>query len=106
MFVIGSDIDSPDETFPFAANDSVMSMDIRPGSVGKTVALKFEGPDGAAVITKATTTTSVADQWETLYFDFDAPIEGTSVSVGVEYFKVLVFYDFGGSPTADETFLL
>ena len=104
LFVIGSDIDSPDDTFPFAANDSVMSMDIRPGSVGKTVALKFEGPDGAAVITKATTTTSVADQWETLYFDFDAPIEGTSVSVGVEYFKVLVFYDFGGSPTADETF--
>ncbi|GLB52793.1 hypothetical protein NBRC110019_18330 [Neptunitalea chrysea] len=56
---------------------------------GATVLLKLENANDGAVFIESTTTTTVTNEWETLYFDF------TGVDPTVDYHKVVIFYDFG-----------
>ena len=91
-------------TLEFDADNTVVSMRVRSAAADKTVLLKFE-VGASAVTTTATTTT--ANEWETLYFDFANPIEGTSINFNSAYEKVVVIYDFLGSvDQADQTFYI
>jgi hypothetical protein len=95
--------DGSDVGFSFAEGDRIVSMRVRSGAADKPVSLKFEqvGSGTGAVLAKAFTT--VADQWETLYFDFGSPAEG-GVSDTAKYAKVIVIYDQNSAESADQTF--
>jgi len=88
------------DTYEFESGDTVVSMRVRSPAAGKTVLLKFEVDDNAAISTVATAQTTVANQWETLSFDFAADVD-----FDVSYGKVVVIYDFEGSvDQADQIF--
>lgn len=75
---------------PFAAGETEMSMRVRAPEAGATVLLKLETADGD-VFTEVTETTTAADTWETLVFDFSTVAFDPTVS----YERAIVFFDFG-----------
>ena len=64
-------------------------------TAGTTVKLKIENASNASISAEIDAITTVANEWETLYFDF------SSADLSQEYSKVVIFYDFGnvGSDT-------
>ena len=76
--------------------DPIVSVRVRPSGIGKSVALKLENLDKSkTVITTSLTKTTVADEWETLQFDFSKGIEASSIDLFAEYVRVVIFYDWG-----------
>lgn len=58
-------------------------------TVGTTVKLKIENASNASISAEIDATTTVANGWETLYFDF------SSADLSQEYSKVVIFFEFG-----------
>ncbi len=77
-----------DEPIDFTENQ-FLSMQSYAPAAGATILLKLENADSGDVYLESTTTTTVANEWETLYFDY------SGVDATQEYHKVVVFYDFG-----------
>jgi hypothetical protein len=61
--------------------------------VGLTVKLKLENADDPNISVEIDATTTVANSWETLSFDF------SEEDLTPEYSKVIVFFDFGNAGT-------
>lgn len=62
-------------------------------AAGLTVKLKLENLDDPNISTEIDAVTTVANEWETLFFDF------SSEDLTQEYSKVVIFYDFGNVGT-------
>jgi len=98
------DVANPDFTVMLSNADAVMSMRLRSESVGREVRLKLEVADNSNIFVEAKTYTSVADEWETLYFDFANPSYGT-LDPTVSYGAFFVMYDFAlAGAGADQPF--
>ncbi|HSN60099.1 MAG TPA: hypothetical protein VLR49_04140, partial [Ferruginibacter sp.] len=77
----------------FSVN-KIFKMKVYSPRVGAKVLLKVEGPNGAAFEKEATTTT--ANTWETLVFDFANQSAGTAaMNLTYNYDMASVFFDFG-----------
>ena len=94
----------PDFTVMLSNADAIMSMRLRSPSVGREVRMKLEVANNSGVFVEAKTYTSVADEWETLYFDFANPSYGT-LDPTVSYGAFFVMYDFAlAGAGADQPF--
>jgi hypothetical protein len=82
---------SPDFSLFLNANDAVVAVRVRPDSAGTKVQLKLELATNNQIGVVAQAITTVSDEWETLYFDFSDPIEG-SIDPAVEYGGIFMIW--------------
>ena len=90
---------------PFVAGSTAMSVRIRSPEAGIPVRLKVENTANGAISVETEATTTVADEWEVLNFDFGSPVGGTpALDLTQSYDKVVIFFNFG-TAGADENYL-
>ena len=91
--------------FPFHVGQTKVSMRVYSPAVGLTVKLKIEDPTDGTKNVEADMTTTVANTWETLVFDFATQATGTQpINFTYNYRRMSVFFHFGVVPAAAETF--
>jgi hypothetical protein len=79
---------------PFSATANTISVKVYSPDAGITVRLKVEGGVGQQCETDATTT--VANAWETLIFDFtNNAIPADPINYTYTYQKLVIFFNFG-----------
>ena len=93
---------------PFTADNTTMTVRVYSPDAGIPVRLKVEtvGDPTRSVETEATTT--AANAWETLTFDFANEAGGTAaLNLGFVYNKASIFFNFGttGNDAGDKTYL-
>lgn len=76
------------EAIDFSAKKN-FTMKVKSPKVGSVVKLKIENLDDANINMEVDATTTVADEWEELSFDFSA------VDMSKTFHRVIVFFDFG-----------
>lgn len=77
-----------DQTIDFSTLNQ-FQMKVLPPMAGATVILKVENLTSGAIFHEAQTTTTAANQWQTLNFDF------SGVNVSQQYSKIVLFFNFG-----------
>jgi hypothetical protein len=91
---------------PFDADNTRMTVRVYSPDAGIQVRLKVEtsGNSSQSVETEATTT--VANGWETLTFDFANPATASALNPSFTYDKVIIFFNFGvpGSVAGAKTY--
>ncbi|MDA1067203.1 MAG: hypothetical protein O3C43_11945 [Verrucomicrobia bacterium] len=106
----GTTVGEPDgfaSPFPFSHEATQISVRIYAPAMGIPVRLKVENAANNAISAETEATTTVANMWETLVFDFGQPAEGTSaVSLDNTYNKVSIFFNFGtaGATAGEQIF--
>ncbi len=90
----------PEEGFanavPFTAAKTKMRIKVYSPTAGTPVLLKLEDGTNSGIFVETQDTTSMANAWETLTFDFSAATGG-SLNLANTYDKAVVFFDFGAS---------
>lgn len=71
------------------SNQQTLKLDSWSPQAGVTVKLKIENPIDSNISAEIDATTTVSNEWETLYFDF------SGADLTLDYSKVVVFFDFG-----------
>lgn len=92
---------------PFAVDATTMSVMVWSPTAGTPIRLKVEdaADNGISVETEALTT--MAEEWETLMFDFSNQVEGTAeLNLDNTYNKVSIFFNFGtsGADAGEQTY--
>ncbi len=92
---------------PFTTDDTTMTVRVWSPDAGIQVRLKVEdAADGTkSVETEATTT--MANDWDTLTFDFANPASGTApLNLAYTYNKISIFFNFGvtGATVGEKTY--
>lgn len=88
------------EKAPFTSDFAQMSVDVYVPVAGITVRLKGENSGDPTLTVETDVITTVADEWETLTFDFTTPAEGTNpYNPETVFDKFSIFFDFGNSGT-------
>lgn len=83
----------------------VVTLRVLSPAVGQKIRMKFETASDATKTIEVDATTTKANEWETLTFDFTTVAAGTAAySSANTYNKVSVFPNFGVSPTADASY--
>ena len=74
-------------------DEQQLSVKVWSPAAGTPVLLKLENGSNGDLFAEVTETTTVANQWEELTFDF------SGADLSVAYSKVVIFFDFGNSGT-------
>ncbi len=83
----------------------IVTLRVLSPAVGQKIRMKFESAADNTKTIEVEATTSKANEWETLTFDFTTVAPGTAAYVSAStYNKVSVFPNFGVSPAADATY--
>ncbi len=83
-------------TIPFTANDNLISVDVYSPAAGMTIKLKAEVVGSPAQSVETDMTTTVANAWETLVFDFTNNTPSTpAINYAFNYNMLSAFFDFG-----------
>jgi hypothetical protein len=83
-------------TIPFTGSDTQMTVRVYSPASGVVVRLKVEDAANAAHSVETDATTTVANGWETLTFNFAHQAAGTpALNPAYTYNKVSIFFDFG-----------
>ncbi|MEM9172872.1 MAG: hypothetical protein AAGA84_09230, partial [Pseudomonadota bacterium] len=83
---------------PLDAMNTQMSLRVRTPAAGVVVRMKIENSMDNTVSVETEATSTVADDWETLTFDFSMQAMGTAAfDANATYDKVIVFFDFGSA---------
>jgi hypothetical protein len=93
---------------PFTATDTSMTVRVYSPDAGIPVRLKVEDITNPAISVETEATTTVANAWETLTFDFSTPAADTAaLNLANTYDKASVFFNFGtdGNTAGDKTYL-
>ena len=93
---------------PFTATDTQMTVEVYSPDAGIPVLLKAENKNNGAISVETIATTTVANNWETLTFDFTNEQPGTPALDPTQvYDKVSIFFNFGtdGNTAGDKTYL-
>ncbi len=77
---------------PFAADNLVMTIDVFSPEVGTEFLLKVEDANNASIASEVLAFTTVANQWETLVFNFANG--NPAINLANTYSKVVVFAEF------------
>ena len=89
----------------FTADATTITVRVWSPLSGIQVRLKTELDNDPTVSVETEATTTVANDWETLSFDFTNQVSGTAaLNTAVAYDKLSIFFNFGNVPTADETY--
>ncbi|RYY35582.1 MAG: hypothetical protein EOP46_09530 [Sphingobacteriaceae bacterium] len=81
---------------PLKTNNSKMSMRLYSPAAGLVIKLKVENHTTSANSVETDVTTTKANQWETLTFDFNNNSAGTpGLDNAIVYDKASIFFDFG-----------
>jgi uncharacterized surface protein with fasciclin (FAS1) repeats len=95
-----ADITGFNEPIPFAPGATTMTLRMWSPTAGTIVRLKVEQVGFPGVSVETETTTTVAEQWETLTFDFANQATGTAaINFASIYNKASVFFAFGTNGT-------
>ncbi len=90
---------------PFASGNTTMKILVYSPTLGAPVRLKVEDQTDPTISVETEVLTTVANAWDTLTFNFANHVSGTSaINFSNTYDKVSIFYNFGVSPTAVETY--
>ena len=92
---------------PFDASNTRMTVRVYSPSAGIKVRLKVEDAADGTHSAETDATTTVANAWETLTFDFANPAAGTApLNFSYTYNKISIFFNFGvaGSTTGAKTY--
>lgn len=90
---------------PFTANDTTIGVRVYSPAAGIPVRLKADNMVGGAISVETEVSTTVANEWETLVFDFSNQVDGTAPLDPAAVYRVLsIFFDFG-SEGNDATYL-
>jgi len=83
---------------PIKANATKMSIMVYSPAAGIDVKLKIEDHNDGTHSVETDVLTTVANQWETLVFDFNSPATGTpALNLTYTYDKASVFFDFNNT---------
>lgn len=86
---------------PFTVDATTMSVMVWSPTIGTPIRLKVEDATNNEVSVETEALTTVAEEWETLMFDFSNQAEGTAeINFDNSYNKVSIFFNFG-TPGAD-----
>jgi hypothetical protein len=94
-------------TLPFDAANTRMTVRVYSPDAGIKVRLKVENSGNSSQSVETDATTTVANGWETLTFDFANSAAGTpALNPAVSYDRVIVFFNFGvpGSAAGAKTY--
>ncbi|OAV44500.1 hypothetical protein A3850_008355 [Lewinella sp. 4G2] len=98
--------DGPNEALAsrinFTEDANVISMRVWSPTAGTPVRIKVENAADGGQSVEAQVNTTVAMEWETLFFDFREEIEGAPIDYNRVYDKIVVFFDFGSTPMTIE----
>jgi len=84
------------DTIPFTATSTKMTVRVWSPSAGIPVRLKVEDAADPTRSVETEATTTVANGWQTLTFDFASQAAGTAaLNLAYTYNKVSIFYNFG-----------
>ena len=92
---------------PFATGATTMSVRVWSPDAGIQVRLKVEDHTNPTHSVETNVTTSVANDWETLVFDFSNQSVGTApINFGYIYDKATIFFNFGvnGATAGEKTY--
>ncbi|MEM9822605.1 MAG: T9SS type A sorting domain-containing protein [Bacteroidota bacterium] len=84
---------------PFGPGNMVISMDVYSPEVGASILLKFENCTNGAISSEIIAVTTVANQWETLTFDFSSGCPAPPNPMNT-YDKMIIFPQFTCDPDA------
>jgi len=76
---------------PFTATETTVSIDVYSPAAGIPILLKVENQDGS-IFSEVTNTTTVANEWETLVWDFS----NFGIDPAVDYDTMIIFFNFDG----------
>jgi len=83
-------------TIPFSANSTKISVRVYSPTAGIQVRLKAEDHANNTLTAETEATTTVANAWEQLTFDFSKVVAGTNpFNLSTRFDKVSIFFDFG-----------
>lgn len=87
---------------PFTALEKSLSVKVYSPAAGTVIRLKVEDHTNNTITCETEATTTVANAWETLVFDFGNPVSGTAaLDLANTYDMASIFFDFGNSGTGD-----
>ena len=82
-------------SYPLSEALTRVSMRVYSPSIGTTVRIKLEDSSNSANSVETETLTTLAYAWETLIFDFSAPVAGTAeLNTNYNFDKVSVFFNY------------
>jgi len=89
---------------PFSEGNTTMSMRVYSPEADIPILFKIEVWDNTSLFTELTMNTTVANEWETIYFDFS---NDPNFDLANAYNKTVVFFNFGvpGAEAGEMTFL-
>jgi hypothetical protein len=92
---------------PFTDTKTKVTVKVYSPEVGMPIRLKFEDASNSEITVEAEVNTSVANEWETLTFDFSNQAEGTAaLDPSQTYNKISIFGNFGTSPSSEQVFYI
>ena len=93
-------------TIPLDAANTTMNVRVYSPAAGIPVRLKIENSGNPAVSVETEATTTAANTWETLTFDFANEVAGPTFDPAATYDKVVIFFNFGtdGATAGAQTF--
>ena len=97
--------DSLASAIPFSAGNTTIRAVVYSPTAGTPVRLKVEDYNNPAISVETEVLTTVANGWDTLNFDMSVQAPTTAaINFANTYNKMSIFYNFGTSPTAAETY--
>ncbi|WP_175526564.1 T9SS type A sorting domain-containing protein [Rhodonellum ikkaensis] len=87
---------------PFKEGSTTMSVRVWSPKAGIPIRLKVEQAGNTDVSVETQTNSIIANEWQTLVFDFASPVEGAALDFAKQYNKVSIFFDFGTNGGAGE----
>ncbi len=92
-------------TIPLDASNTRMTVRVYSPAAGIPVRLKIEDASNPGVSVETEATTTAANTWETLSFDFANEAAGTAAfNAAATYNKVTIFFNFGAAGAPAETY--
>ncbi|MCA1800805.1 MAG: fasciclin domain-containing protein, partial [Actinobacteria bacterium] len=82
---------------PFTETETTMSVTVWSPTAGTPIRLKVEDATDGGISVETEVNTTVAEEWETLVFDFSNEVTGAPLDLSNVYDKASIFFNFGTS---------
>ncbi|MEL7240367.1 MAG: hypothetical protein AAGK78_16025, partial [Planctomycetota bacterium] len=93
------------ENIEFDISTTQMTLRVYSPEAGIPVRIKVENFENSAEAVETETMTTVAEQWETLTFDFNNEVPNTpALDLDGTYNQVIIFFNFGSTTAPDQVF--
>jgi hypothetical protein len=92
---------------PFTQSETTMSVRVWSPTADTPIRLKVEDANDPTISVETETNTTVAEEWETLVFDFSNEAPGTAeLNLASNYNKASIFFNFGttGAEAGEQTY--